>query len=432
MGAFLKKDILVVVRDRTELLVLLLMPFLLIVILGFALRGVMGGDTEALQMKVAIVQQDDEQQGVKRFVKELEERPLPEEVSNHLQQTAVSIRPYTRLQDVLNAEGVSDMIETVELDASVAEQALKEEEVAAILTVPEHFTYLSLQKMLLDEGKGGKLHITVDDYRSLSTKIFHDIVESFVRSLNFETAVVHALREDGGSLSSNGLRTEESVGIADLGGVITVSKRDPVSSFQYYTLSMAVMFVLFVASTMSGKAHVEKLQHVMNRILLSGRHPLVYLGGKVVSATVLAFVQLFVLFSLSTLVLQTFIGETVDFWLGMAVITAVLSLCVGTLAALLTALTVRFNSAAVTYVFAGGIVSIFAIVGGSFFPISGLPDVVQSIGHWTPNGAALSAYLQWVQGMDGEALFLPLSRLAGASILFLAAGVLIFPQRRSV
>jgi ABC-2 type transport system permease protein len=177
---------------------------------------------------------------------------------------------------------------------------------------------------------------------------------------------------------------------------------------------------------------VEKKQHVYNRILLSDRHPFVYLGGKVVSTVVITCCQLLILFSLSALVFRTFALETAAYWLGMVAISIMLAVCVGAISALLTALTVRFENEAFSGIFSAGIVSILAFAGGSFFPVSAMPEMVQSIGGWTPNGAALSAYMQWMQVVDVQALLAPLGRMAVFSVLVLIVSVLIFPQRRLI
>jgi ABC-2 type transport system permease protein len=428
VGPFIKKDIVVLSRQKSELMILLLMPFILIAILGFALGGIMDGDTETLHMQVAIVVEDDEQHGVERFSADMEDLSFPDEVIHELQSMAMNIRPYTLLQDVFSNEDLRDLIETAEMDEQAAREALAEEDIVAILTVPEHFTYHALQKMLLDEGEGSELHITVNNYDSPQSIVFHNIVDSFVRSLNFESALIHALGEETETFFAAG-SSQQEVG-DELGGLETIASREPISSFQYYTLGMVVMFVLFVAGIISEKAYVEKKQHVYNRILLSDRHPFVYLGGKVVSTVVITCCQLLILFSLSALVFRTFALETAAYWLGMAAISIMLAVCVGAISALLTALTVRFENEAFSGIFSSGIVSMLALAGGSFFPVSAMPEMVQSIGGWTPNGAALSAYMQWMQGLGAEALLTPLGRMAVFSVLVLIVSVLIFPQRR--
>ncbi|MFC0470009.1 ABC transporter permease [Halalkalibacter kiskunsagensis] len=425
MGTFLKKDILILLRDRSDLLILLMMPFILLTILGFALRGLLGGDTEALNMKVALVELDNEQAGVEQFIEELEHMSLPEEVVDELRVAAADVSPLPLLHRTLDDKSLQDMIEIEELEASVAKQALLDGEVAAILIVPEEFTYSSLQRMLFNEGEGSELSIMVHDHSSLQANTFQTIIDQFVRTLNFETAISMAAKEEAGVM----IPVAETI---ELGGIETVSTNDPINSFQYYTIAMAVMFVLFAGSTISSKAYVEKTQHVFYRILLSGKHPFVYLSGKVISTIVVVLGQLLILFSLSGLIFQPFLETSLEFWLGMALISLVLAICVGGFAALLTSLVVRFNSDAVSHIFSGGIVSIFAFAGGSFMPVSEMPAIIGNIGSWTPNGAALSAYLQWMQGFGMSSLLVPLGRITGMALVLLLVSIFIFPRRRSI
>ena len=57
---FLKKDLLLMLRDRSELMLLLLMPLLLIAILGFALGGLLGGGAgNPIHLQAALVLEDD-------------------------------------------------------------------------------------------------------------------------------------------------------------------------------------------------------------------------------------------------------------------------------------------------------------------------------------------------------------------------------------
>ena len=113
----------------------------------------------------------------------------------------------------------------------------------------------------------------------------------------------------------------------------------------------------------------------------------------------------------------------------MLLIAFSLSICVGAVAAFLTALTMRFDNDTITTVFSGGVVTIFAFLGGSFTPTEGLPVFIQKLGSWTPNGAALNAFLLWVQNLELGLLWEPLGRLLLITILLLVLGILLFPRK---
>lgn len=75
------------------------------------------------------------------------------------------------------------------------------------------------------------------------------------------------------------------------------------------------------------------------------------------------------------------------------------------------------------------VVMTFGILGGSFFPIQGLPVFMQKIGEWTPNGVTQVALLKWIQFERIEDLIVPIVALAITFILFLVISLAMFPKR---
>lgn len=259
----------------------------------------------------------------------------------------------------------------------------------------------------------------ISDYATTQSGIFQDILDEFVWSLNFESAISRAAGE--------GAVPEESQ--PQFGGVESVSAVEPISSFQYYTIGMAVMFALFVGSIISAMAYVEQKQFVFNRILLSNHHPFVYLSGKAISAAIITLCQFFILFFFSSLIFRAFDLTDLSFWPGMLLIAFSLAICVGALAAFLTSLIMRFDNDTITTVFSGGVVTVFAFLGGSFTPTEGMPVFIQELGAWTPNGASLNAFLIWVQILEIGMLWEPLSRVFLVTIVLLILSLLIFPRK---
>lgn len=419
MYAFLKKDILVLVRNRTELGVLLAMPFVLIAILGFALSGLLSGNSAVLSMEVAIVQEDDEQRGLARFAEELEKSGMPAAEQRKLMEAAEETSPSTWLQEILRGESLSSLATVTEMEAAAARRALEQEEIVAILTIPEDFTFHALQKMLLAAGGGSELHLVVSDHAPTQSEIFHDILDETIRSLNFESAISSAAGEE--------VVLKEPQ--PQLGGIESVSAVEPISSFQYYTIGMAVMFALFVSGIISAMAYTEKKQFVFDRILLSNHHPFTYLSGKAISAAMITVCQFLILFFFSSLIFKAFNLTDLSFWPGMLLIVFSLAICVGSLAAFLTSLMMRFNNDTITIVFSGIVVTIFAFLGGSFTPTESLPVFVRELGAWTPNGASLNAFLIWVQSSEIGMLWEPLSRVFLVTIVLIILSLLIFPRK---
>jgi ABC-2 type transport system permease protein len=423
MAPFLKKDVLLILRDRKELAILVLMPFVLIAILGFALGDMINAQAPTLDMTVALVDEEDEAGGFARFEAEVRSAALPEEAKATLLSAAEQVRPQRLLRNMLESPELSELLTLTEMERGDARLALERDEANALLRIPPDFTYNTLRSMLLEQGDGAVLELEASEASPLRAAVIRDIVEGFARSVNFRTALGQAASAaPSDSPGADGARAE--------GGVEPVSRYAPVNSLQYYTIGMAVMFVLYIASSTAGRAFLEKKQYTFDRMLLAGAHPMRFLGGKIASGAMLAFLQLAVLFGLSSLIFRSFAGQPLRFWAGLALISAGIAVCVGGLAALLTAMNYRLRTGTATDLFSGMMVSLLAFLGGSFFPTAQMSDWLNMLGGWTPNGAALSSYLQMLQGAEAGRWMDDVYRLLAMAVVFTAAAVWMFPKRR--
>src|SRR5690625_8046566 len=98
--------------------------------------------------------------------------------------------------------------------------------------------------------------------------------------------------------------------------------------------------------------------------------------------------------------------------------------------ALLTAINIRIKSKTASKLFSSMIVMLLAFCEGSFFPVSQMSDSFNLIGEWTPNGAALTSYIQVAQGADTHRWLPGIYRLIALAGLCLLLSIAIFPKRR--
>ncbi|SEQ14324.1 ABC transporter permease [Piscibacillus halophilus] len=425
MWTFLKKDMLVLVRDKTELAVLVLMPLILTAILGFALGSIMSGDTESIEAKIAVVQQDDPESGVETFLSEIDSLPIPDQAKVEMGDAAESYNPAAIIEEAIKE---TELYELDYLNYQEAKDALQEEEVVAILRIPEGFTYDALTNLMLENGSGAELFVEKDEHDAFSNSVFEDVVDVIVDQMNTVSAIAKVSGENGVSAIDETAPSSTE----QIGGMESVTDRDSMSSVQYYTFGMIAMFALYIASTVATKAYNEQLQHVFNRIILSGKHPFIYLSGKGISSFLLVCLQVLILISASIFIFNSFDVESLVDIAGMALITVVYALCIGAFGALLTSLTMRANSEAVTGIFSGFIVSILAFLGGSFIPKTQMPDIINLLGEWTPNGLALTAYLQWSQGLGFEYIVPSLTRILVITVVIWLISIIIFPRKKVV
>lgn len=422
MWNLLTKDFLTISRDRSEVLSLLGMPMILIAILGFALGGVMVGNGDIDPIPVALIVENDLEQDMDQFQQALADEGLPEPAIDQIVTSIDTIDPETSFQALINDPNLNDVIDlSDDYSQDEAELALENDEIIAVITIPEQFSYDTLMAFYLNEETEATIELLVQNHENIFAGVIENIMTNFTEQYNLEVSI---------ALATEGEIIESTVGEQNFGEITHLSTQEPVSAFQYYTFGMAVMFAMYVASTVSSNAFKEKTNHALGRLMLSGERPIRYLLSKTISGTILTMTQLMILFVASSLIFQIFEGMDLGFWLSVIFVSFVFSLTIGALAALLTAIALQFNSDAISGIFSGGVIVIFAFIGGSMMPIEQFPPSLVELGNWTPNGAMMTAYLQLIQGFDLQATLPMLYRVLGMAILFIVIAVAIFPKRR--
>jgi ABC-2 type transport system permease protein len=421
MGPFFKKDFLIIWRDPKGTIISLVSMMVLIIVLGSTLSSYVEKPEESLQMTVAIVNHDNEADGMAHFRHTLALSHNAANPEAALKAQAEQSPPIQSLMQLLHGQS---FVKTVELDGETARRRLQEGKVTATVTIPAGFTESTLNKMILNEGSGAVLSLTANHRASMKVDALQNLLDGFIQSLNDRTAIRHALGSKAESLADE-TQTATAGGREKVAGVAVLT------SFQYFSIAISLVNALFLASAAAMKAIAEKREHVFQRILLTGSHPLKYLAGKIGSTFCLSLLNLTILFLLSHLIFNLFPGRSMHFWLGIGLIIIVYSLSVAAFSALFTSLIFRINDAAASGLFTL-IIGLLGSIGGSFFPIYILPDWLKQIGEWTPNGLSLSVFIQWIQQDSFDLLATPFLKLAIFSIAIIGLGSWLFPKRGSI
>lgn len=425
LTTLIKKDVLHLLRERKELMILIVMPFVLISILGMALGGLMGTGIEELDIPIALIDEGDEEQEWNRFVEELTEIPLPPHIQEQMLAQMSAFNPVDiLLDDVLQGEELIDVI-TIETFPPGSEQEIKEDtKWTALLVIPENYRYELWKSTFFEEDTDVALQLHVNEGDSFRGNIIIDIIEGFGHSVNLHSAIMQSIVEGSDDYTAAQKQLEllaqsldeRAEGLMDMEArTDSIGERKPISSVEYYSIGMSVMFVLFVASYLADMAFSEKKIHVYNRLLIANVPSWKFLLSKYMTAVVISLFQLLFLYGMAAIVFKVYWPNLTSFLL----ITLFLSFAIGGMALLLITLNYRLNSQKISNAFANGITSLLAFIGGSFFPVALLSDAFITAGSWTPNGAALQAYLQALQGQ-------PLASYSGLLVNLLVIGLVLF------
>lgn len=415
-GDFLRKDVLLQLRDYKELALLLLMPVILTAILGFALGGFIAGGPVTLDIRAGLVVEDDPQAGRRSFQERLAEAGLPLPQRLALTVAATQLEPVELVREVLTSPGLAELLTLEALPADEAQARLEANELQAVATLPPGFTEELLAGMLLAEGGAG-IELTLSDASPLRASVVRDVLEGFAREVSFQSAL------------SQALQTPPPAPPEIDGGIEEVRVGGRVSSVAFYTFGMATMFALFVAGSISGRAYLERAHYTFERVLLSGAQPLAFLLSKTLAGAVIAFFQVITLFVAATLLLGAFRGQPAEFWFGAVGIAATLALAVGALGALVTSINFRTNNQSMSNVFNSVVVTLLAVLGGSFFPVEESSSLLGLIGGFTPNGAALNGFLDAAKGFGPPAYGPDMVRMLVGGAVLLVVAVVLFPRK---
>lgn len=414
------KDFLTLSKSKSDLLELLFMPFILIAILGFALGGLIMGDTSFNTFNVGIVNQHHFVDDLNRFEGFLREQDIPEPVVAEVLAGAEEVNPVQVLEDIMEGEELAEIMIVQEYsDEDAARGALGQDEIAGYILIPEEFSYHFWQALFLEEDLTANIEVATQTEASMAGNILQSVVSTFTDQFNLEASIARATDNQAGPAENTTIHGE----------IVQLSVEEPVTAFQYYTIGMGVMFALSTAPALASRAFNEKEQHVFGRIMLSGTKPLKYLTSKIISGTLITFIQLALLFLLSTIIFGTFRGKNLDFWLNMIYITSFYSLVVGSITSLLISISLNANDYT-TVNFFGSFVSVFAFLGGSFTPVEQFSETLKQVGNWTPNGAAMTSYLQVIQGFDFKEVLPLMARVIGMTTIAIVISLIVFPKRR--
>lgn len=424
----IKKDVLVVLRDGKALIFILLMPIVLMSILGLALGGIFSSGTFSIgQINIAVV----------------DESTAPDMTGMHPGMQTIDFEAMS-LYNVLDADEIKSFISYEKMDKDAAEQQLQNNEIDAIVSIPQNFNAQLIQAIMpinFDEtvsNVNAEILVKGRSGKTLETNIVSSVVSAYTNTVSSISADVTILLKN--IIQQRAWEQIPNIDMQSFAKELTdtsiksaldiqekgVAKRNPINSFAYYSIAITCMFVLYSAGQGSVFLHTENKEKTLSRLWAAGISRRKLLLGKAAAVLCLCLVQLILLFTFSTLAFGLKWGSILVF--------IITSLCVAVsvtgLGVLLMVLVYRAGNPRIGNVFQSILVQVFALFGGSFLPLSALPKFFSTISLFTPNGLAIHAYTANMTGAPfGEVLPYLLGSIGIGIVLFIL-GTALFPRER--
>ncbi len=228
------------------------------------------------------------------------------------------------------------------------------------------------------------------------------------------------LQESGSTGSADSPGNTFSGGIVPVHAraVVGQDKKSPMVSF--YAAAIGVMFLLFTASGSAGSLLDEAESGTLDRVLSSRVTMTSLLGGKLVFNTLLAFIQLTVMFLWGWAVFHLDLFSHIPGFIVMGLCTAVAVAAFGMLLASLCRTRAQLGAVSTL------VILIMSSVGGSMFPRYLMPPAMQKAGLLTINAWAIDGFTK-VFWRD-----LPVTALWPQVLVLLSVGIVLFAVARRI
>lgn len=399
------KDVLLIFRDRTALIFMLLAPFALTVGLGLATGSFSGkSDSGILDLPMIVVNDDGGTLG-------------------------------EALVEMVKSEELSDLLEPqIMTDFVAARKMVDEDRTVAVIYIPAGFSDSIIPQNATDiSTKTVQLELYGNPTSPTAVGIVKNLLEQFISQVEVGrvsgTVAVTQLLESGTLDPSQALAVGQTVGESqtDAQGSVSSIKLHNVTAagtevkFNMLALlapGMALMFLMFTVSNGGRSLLVEKTGGTLPRMLISPTSSFQILGGKVFGIFLSGLAQMLILVLGTTLLFRLDWGDP----LAVLVLVAAAALAATGWGILLAAV---FKTSGQVANVGTALMLIFGVLGGSFTNIAVMPNWVQWFSRISPNRWGLDGFTTLAMGGNLENIMTPvIALIIMAAVLFLISIVL--------
>jgi ABC-2 type transport system permease protein len=398
-------------------------------ILSMALKGsfMSSDDTGMEKIPVALVKQYDKGADSEIFVKTLEER-LKINISGD------EVNPEEMFfDDFLGNPEVSKLIDYRVEEENRAKDLLNEGEISAIIILPDKYIYDMKISLLTPFRNNADLKVLTHPDRPVAGEIVTSLMEAYTNTMSSVIIGKNVLIESASAndIGGDGFDNIDEImeGMADLvAGTnvnidnVTVEGRRSIKSSEYYAAAMMTMFLLFAAGQGGRMLLEEKDNQTYQRMVIADISKTHILAGKFIVIFLIASLQIFIMLAYSHFALKVKWGNMIP----ILVLSTASAFSVAGLGIFIASLTYRAGNYRLANAFENVIIQVMAFVGGSFFPIDVMPEVIRRMSFISLNGVALKAYLKIIVGYNLADILKHVSILAITGILLTLIGVVIF------
>ena len=423
------KDLKTVLSDKQAIIVTMLMPVILMTILSMALKGsfISSDDVVIEEIKIAVVKQYDEIADSQIFAKTMEERL-------DIALTGDEINPEEIFfEDFLGSEEVLKLINYRVEEEEKAMELLAQGEISAMIILPEKYIYNMKINLLTPFRNNVDVRILTHPDRTIDGEIVASVMEAYTNTMSSIIIGKNVLIESASAndIGGDGFDNIDEVmeGMTDLvEGMnvnienIAVHGRQSITSSDYYAVAMITMFILYAAGQGGRMLLEEKDNQTYQRMVIADISKTHILAGKFFTIFLIASIQITIMLLYSYFALKVKWGDLSS----IVVLSVTSAFAVAGLGIFIASFTYRAGNYRIANLFENVIIQVMALLGGSFFPLDLMPEIIQKLSFISLNGIALKSYLKIILGYSFADISSNVLILALTGSLFTIAGIIIF------
>lgn len=387
-------DFQLLMRDKWFYLKLLLFPLILIAFLGVVFDT--HSDVKITPFTVLYLNSDQPLQG------------LP----------ANSLGSIFEENGLKNSE-IESTIQVTEVSSdNEARQLLKEGKASVYIRIPKDFT----QRYFAEQPT--EIQVDTDNASSFQKEMIDSVVKIFIQNLDIQKNLRSSVNAEGTALRADSKSIQQALLQLNTGVVqpsLTVQSpngdKQPISSMQYYSVGMILMFSILTALTLIHSIVEDKLNGTFMRIESMPISKWEFILGKLLSVSLSVFLQMLILIIFTSFVYGSKWGNPC-----FVLLTTILySITVGALALFLGLIAENQTSVSA---YSSLLLWGCSFLGGSFIRLDNMGGVLEKIHRLIPNGAAMQAYIGIANENSIQAVGTYILDIAGFGALFLILCVL--------
>ncbi|KNF08207.1 ABC-type multidrug transport system, permease component [Gottschalkia purinilytica] len=421
------KDLKVLLSDKKSMAILIIMPIILISILGNSLKDMFTDKIDTSKKEVAIVKNYNISKETNDFIKFLEENGF---VKDNNKELVSKVKDFNIEEEIINNfiknKDIKKVIKFRILEEEQAKKLLEKEKISGIIIFPKNFIFNMYANFFTPFRNNMEVKVISHPDKLMSGKIIEGITKGFTdklatiiigKNVFLETAFENNL----GSSSFEKLDkviNEISDSFKDVSVSInskSINGKKALSSFQFYSVGMATMFIIYTVSQGGMLSLEEKRNLTYQRMVIAGMSRFNILMGKFFTIFLLAIVQMSLIIGFTSILFKVDWGNM----LHVMMVTLSLIFAVAGLGTLTSVLAFKWESDKMVNAFDTIVANLMAILGGSMFPLEAFPKFLQSFRYLTLNGLGIEAYQNVMLGNSIEKIRTPLLLLISIGTIFI-------------